>query len=313
MSNLNEKVWAEFYRPKTIDDCILPDDMKTSIKDAIASGNIPHYLMAGPAGTGKTSTAYAIATALDADVLYLNCSLNTSIDEIRTTVVGFSSSVSLSGTVKIVLLDEIEGMSSNAANSLKGIYESFPNVRFIATTNHLGKVIDALRSRSVVIEFRVDGKDKPKLAMQMFKRVRTILDERSVTYEPKIVAEVVNKFFPDFRRTLNEIQRYASSGAIDSGILLNQTKATYKELVATLSSKDFGGMRKWVGEHSADEPAIMFRDFYDNCFEYFEQASVPTLILFLADYQFKSAHAVDQSINTAAFLTEIMVNCKFKV
>jgi DNA polymerase III delta prime subunit len=282
------------------------------VKDAIKSNNLPHFIFAGPAGTGKTSLAYAIANELDADVLYLNCSLNTSIDDIRASVVGYSSSVSLSGGSKIVILDEMEGMSANAANSLKGIYEQFPNVRFIATTNHLGKVIDALKSRSVVIEFKIDGKEKPKLAMAMFKRSRTILDERGITYDPKVVAEVVNKFFPDFRRTLNELQRYSSSGSIDSGILLNQTKTSYRELVKALSEKDFKAMRTWVGENSGDDPSNLFRDFYDNCMEYVEPASVPSLILLLADYQFKATHAVDQQINTSAFLVETMVSLNFK-
>lgn len=308
----NAMVFAEHYRPKKIADCILPEETKKMVVDSISSGNIPHYLFSGGPGQGKTSLAYAIANELDADVLYINCSLNTGIDEIRSSVVGFSSSISLSGGNKIVILDEIEGMSANASNSLKGIYEAFSNVRFIATTNHLGKVIDALKSRSVIVEFKVDSKEKPKLAAQMFKRVLAILNERGIKYDQKVVAEVVNKFFPDFRRTLNEIQKYSASGSIDSGILINASKATYKDLVTSLADKNFKGMRTWVGENSGEEPSSLFRDFYDNAFEYMVPESVPTLVLLLADYQFKSTHAVDQSINTAAALTEIMVNCTFK-
>jgi DNA polymerase III delta prime subunit len=218
----------------------------------------------------------------------------------------------LSGGAKFVLLDEMEGLSANASNSLKGIYESFPNVRFIATTNHLGQVIDALKSRSVVIEFKVDAKEKAKLSMMMFKRVTGILDERAIEYDKKTVAEVVNRHFPDFRRTLNEIQRYSASGKIDSGILLNSAATSYKGLVTALAGKDFKAMRLWVGENSGDDPANLFRDFYDNCSEYLEPASIPTMILLLGDYQLRSCSAVDQQINTAALCTEIMISCTFR-
>ena len=306
------KVWAERYRPNKIVDCILPQATKKMVQDAIASGNIPHLLLSGSAGTGKTTMARAIANELGADMLYLNCSLDSSIDHIRSSVVSFSSSVSLSGGSKIVLLDEIDGLSSQAMNSLKGVVEEFSNTRFFATTNSLSKVIDPLKSRCLVVEFTADSVEKPKMAIQMFKRTLNILDKENIEYDKKVVAEIVNKFFPDFRRTLNEMQRYAVSGKIDSGILLSSSKATFKELVKALSDKDFSSMRKWVGENADMDPSQLYRDFYDNAYEYFETASLPQMILLLGKYQYQACFSVDQTINTATFLTEIMINCDFK-
>jgi DNA polymerase III delta prime subunit len=312
MTDQNALVFAEYYRPKTVDECVLPENTKRMIKDAIASGNIPHYVFAGSAGIGKTSLARAICNEINADLLYINASLETSIDVIRTKVVGFSSAMSFDGNLKVILLDEGEGLSPQAFNSTKALYEEFPNVRYILTTNNLAKVIDPIKSRSVVIDFKIDSKERPKLAAQMFKRVMNILKEREIEFDQKVVAEVVNKFFPDFRRTLNEIQRYSASGKIDSGILVNASKTSYKELVKTLAAKDFKAMRQWVGENSDMDPAMLFRDFYDNCYEYFEPATIPSVVLLLSDYQFKAIHAVDQSINLAAFLIEVMMSAKFK-
>jgi DNA polymerase III delta prime subunit len=312
MSDLNALVFAEYYRPKTVDECILPENTKKMIKDAISSGNIPHLVLAGTAGIGKTSLARAICNEINADLLYINASLETSIDVIRTKVVGFSSAVSFDGSMKVILMDELEGMSSSAMNSLKAVIEEFPNVRYIFTTNNPAKIIDPIKSRCVVIDFKIDSKERPKLAAQMFKRVMGILKEREIEFDQKVVAEVVNKFFPDFRRTLNEIQRHSASGKIDSGILVNTSKTSYKELVKTLAAKDFKAMRQWVGENSDMDPATLFRDFYDNCYEYFEPSTIPNVILLLSDYQFKAIHSVDQSINLAAFLIEVMMSAKFK-
>lgn len=304
-------VWSEEFRPKTIDDCILPEATKKMIKEAIASGNIPSFVFAGSAGTGKTSAAKAIANDLEADLLYINASLDTSIDNIRNQVVSFSSSVSFGGNSKIVLLDEGEGLSQQAMNSLKGIYESFPTTKFILTTNNLSKVLEPIKSRSVVIEFRVDSKEKMKMSAAMMKRIIAILKEKKVEFEPAIIAELVKKYFPDFRRTLNELQRHALSGKIDTSILLGN-KAGYKELIDAIKTKDYKAMRMWVGENSSDDPANLFKDFYDNAFEYFVPNCVPQLVLLLSDYQFKAVHAVDQQINLAAFLTETMIQCQVK-
>jgi replication factor C small subunit len=311
MIDLNTLVWAEYYRPKTVSECILPEATKKMVVDALAIGNIPHFVFAGKAGTGKTSLARAIANEVDGDLLYINCSLERSIDVIRSRVVSFSSTVSFSGNVKIILLDEIEGMSQDALNSLKGLYEEFPSVRYIATTNHLGKVIEPIRSRSVVVDFKINANEKAKLATQMLKRVIGILKERDVKFEIPTVAAIVNKYFPDFRRTLNEVQQHSSGGSIDPNVQLDN-KASYKELAQAMFDKDFKAMRKWVGENSDVEPAFLFKELYDNIFEYFEAPSTPTATILLADYQFKGAHSVDQQINTSAFLTELVASCTMK-
>ena len=305
-------LWSEHYRPKSVDECILPVETKKLVKESIASGNISNYLFYGVGGIGKTSLAKAIANDLGADLYYINASMDTSIDNIRSSVVSFSSTVSFEDAPKIVLLDEADGLSQAAQNSLKGVVEQFPTTRFIMTTNNLGKMIDPLKSRSVVVDFKIPESEKQSLSVAMMKRIVSILKEREVAFEPKVIAELVNKYFPDFRRTLNELQRYANSGAIDSGILLNQTKVTYDALIAALKDKDFKAMRLWVGENGNNDPANLFSELYANAFEYFAPQSVPTLVLLLADFQFKATHAVDQQINTAAALTEIMINLEFK-
>lgn len=304
-------VWAEHYRPKTIDECILPDAIKKMVKDSIASGNIPSFIFAGSAGCGKTSLAKAIAHDVGADLLYINASLDTSIDNIRDKVVSYSSSVSFDGNLKMILLDEGEGLSQQAMNSLKGIYEQFPNVRFIVTTNALAKVIEPLKSRSVVIEFKVDPKDRPKLSAQMMKRIVSILTERGIKYDAKVVVELVNKFFPDFRRTLNELQRYAASGTIDSGVLVGAAKGSFRDITNILRDKNFKAMCLWVGENASDDVQL-YTDFYDNAFEYFVPESVPQMILFLHKYSTEGRDAADPRITLASFFTELMQHCSFR-
>lgn len=304
-------VWGELYRPSTIDECILPASIKDIVKDVIATGNIPSFIFSGPAGCGKTSLAYAIANEIGADLMYINASRETSIDVIRDRVVSYCSSVSMEGNQKIVLLDEFDGMSQKAMDSLKGTYEEFPHVRFILTTNSLAKIIEPIRSRSKTIEFKISKADRPKLSAAMLKRVIAILDEHEVAYKVPVLVEFVNKFFPDFRRILNELQVYSASGTIDSSILLGGS-GTSREIINALRKKDFKAMRTWVGENASDDTAQLFEDFYENAFEYFEPASVPQLILLLGEYQFKAAHNLNPKINLAAFFTMVMVECTFK-
>jgi len=303
--NPNEKVWAEAHRPKTVADCILPEETIKMVQAAIASNSIQHLILTGPPGTGKTSLCYAIAHDLESDILAINCGLDSSIDNIRSSVISFSSSVSLTGATKIVLFDEADSLSANAMNALKGMIESFSSTRYFFTTNSLAKIIPAIQSRALIIEFTAMASEKPKLAGKMFKRVLAILKINDIKFEAHVVAQIVNKFFPDFRKTLNELQRYSVTGKIDSGILLGDSSASYKELLAAVKDKDFKAMRRWVGENADIEMMILFRDFYENCFEYFKPETIPQMILLMSDYGYKSTFAVDQQITLSAALIEM--------
>lgn len=312
MSDIDRLIWAEAYRPKTIEDCILPAETKQMLAEAISSGDIPNMLMYGPAGTGKTSACRAIANELGADILYINASLERDLDTIRTRVVSFSSSVSFSGGLKIVLMDEFDGMMLVQQNALKGVIEEFTNARFFFTSNHVNKIIDPIKSRCVNINFKIDSKEKPKLASKFFKRVVSILKEREVSFDEKVVAQLVTKYFPDFRRTLNELQRYSVGGKIDAGILVEQDSESFKDLFSAMKDKNFTAVRKWVAINKDVDSQVLFRDLYDNGSDLFEPNCLPQLILILADYSFKATHSVDSEILVAAAMTEIMMTCKFK-
>jgi DNA polymerase III delta prime subunit len=312
MTSLDKLVWAEHYRPRKVADCILPPQVTADVQAAIASDSIPHFLFTGTAGTGKTTLARAIADEVGAELLFINASLNRSIDDIRNTVVQFASTVSFDGSKKIVLLDEVDGLTQQAQDSLRGVYEQFGHIRFILTCNHKNKVIEALRSRSSIIEFKALGADKPIMMKSFFKRVVGILKERGVEYDQAVVAQVIATYFPDFRRTLNELQRYSSSGKIDSGILASTSKENFKVLVDAMKKKDFKACRAWVGQNSDIDASLLYRDLYDNAYSHFEGKNIAQLVLILADYQYKAAFVADPEINTMAAITEIMIECQFK-
>ncbi len=310
--NLEQAVWAERWRPSTIDECILPETIKAQVKEMIATGNVPHLLLFGSAGTGKTSLIRALVHDADMEMLFINASLESGIDVIRTKVMQYSSSVSFESKQKVILFDEFDGLSRQAQEALRGIIEEFKNVRFFFTCNHKNRVIDAIISRTTSIDFKVTPSDKPKLSALFFKRILTILDTEKVSYDKKAVAELVNKHFPDFRRTMNELQRYSAGGSIDAGILIDRSKTAIKDLIEMLKAKNFTEMRKWVGKNSDIDPSILFRDIYDNASDLMQPQSIPGVIILLADYSFKATHSVDQEILVAAALTEIMATANWK-
>ena len=313
MSNVLENlVWAEKYRPKTVDDCVLPEKVKSQVKEMIASGQIPGLLLSGSAGTGKTTLLRAIINELDGEMLFINASLESGIDVIRTKVMQFSSTVSLESKAKFVVFDEFDGMSRNSQDALRGMIEEFGNVRFCFTCNFKNKIIDAIQSRTTSIDFKIKNEDKSKVASAFFKRVIIILKTENVQYEVPIVAEIVNKYYPDFRRTLNELQRAASSGIIDKTVLNAQSSTSFPEVFKYLKEKNFSEMRKWVGKNSDVEPQQLFRSIFDGASEMLDPKSIPQVILILADYSFKCSHSVDQEIMITAALTELMANATWK-
>lgn len=304
--DINNLVWAEKYRPKTIDEAILPESTKKQIRDAIASNNIPNLLFSGTAGTGKTSLAKIIASQLGADLMFINASLDTGIDAIRMKVIQFSSSVSFSGGPKIVMFDEADGLTKAAQDSLRGVIESFPSTRFIFTCNFKNKIIEAIHSRCVTIDFKTSKEESSKLQAKFFKRTIEILNSENVEFDKAAVAELIKKNYPDFRKTMNELQRYGSSGKIDTGILLNSTETLFKDLLTILQEKNFSEMRKWVGANPDISPEIVFRTIYDMSSELLVQECIPNLVIVLADYLYKSSMVQDQQIIVAAALTEVM-------
>jgi DNA polymerase III delta prime subunit len=310
----NQYLWVEKYRPQTIDECILPDSMKNTFREFINSGELPNFLFCGGAGVGKTTVAKALCNEIGAEYLFINGSEESGIDVLRNKIKNFASSVSLTDSKKVVILDEADYLNANSTQpALRGFIEEFSNnCRFIFTCNFKNRIIEPLHSRCAVVEFKIDNSEKPKIAGNFFKRVKTILQTEGVEADMQVVAELITKYFPDYRRILNELQRYSVSGKIDAGLLVNLGDESYVELVKNLKSKNFTEVRKWVGKNSDVESTELFRKLYDKATDYMEQGSVPQLVLILADYQYKAAFVADREINTMAALTEIMAQLKFK-
>ena len=310
----NEFLWTEKYRPQTIDECILPNHIKKTFKDYIAQGELPTFLLTGTAGVGKTTVAKALCAEVGADYIFINGSdEGRSIDVLRTRVRDFASTVSLSDSPKMIIIDEADYMNAQSIQpALRAFIEEFSaNCRFIFTCNYVNRIIEPLRSRCAVVDFKIDNKDKAELAGLFYKRVVQVLKNESIEFEPKVVAELITKHFPDYRRVLNELQRYASSGKIDSGILVNMTEQSFKELINFMKDKNFTEVRKWVGKNSDTDSTALFRNMYDAASNVMQPASIPELVLILAGYQYKAAFVADHEINTIACLTEIMRDCKF--
>lgn len=312
MSEIDSFIWTEKYRPQNLDDCILPDSVKSQMRGFIESGEIPHLILAGSAGTGKTTLARCLSNEIGADLMYINASNENGVETIRNKVTQFASTVSLDGNLKIILLDEADGLGFAAQGILRATQEEFhKSTRFILTCNFKNKLIEPLHSRAVVIDYRIDGKDKPNLMASFFKRVCTILERESVHYDKKAVAALVQKYFPDFRKTINELQRYSVTGTIDSGILVDHN-TSFEELISHMKAKKFGDIRKWVARNADLEPSAIFRYFYDNLSNLVEGPNMPEIILLSAQYQDMSSRVVDQEINTMAYLVEILSAAQWK-
>jgi DNA polymerase III delta prime subunit len=307
-------LWVEKYRPRTIADTILPEELKATFQTFVDEGNIPNMLLTGRAGVGKTTVARALLEQIDADYIVINSSMHGNIDTLRTDILNFASTVSFSGGRKYVILDEADYLNPNSTQpALRNFMEQYSkNCGFILTCNFKNKLIEPLWSRCSVIDFVIPKEQRPKLAVSFFKRVKDILAKENVEYDSKAVVSVIEKHFPDWRRVLNELQRYAATGKIDSGILVNFQDETFKTLIGFLTNKEFTNVRKWVGENSDIDTAMFFRKFYDTAHELMDSSSVAQLVLILAKYQYQAAFVADQEINIAAFLTEVMVECTFK-
>lgn len=312
---MNEQhvLWVEKYRPKIVEDCILPDNIKATFQEYVNRKEIPNLLLSGTAGVGKTTIAKALCNEVGCDYLVINGSDESGIDVLRIKIKNYASSVSLSGGRKVIIIDEADYLNANSTQpALRGAIEEFAsNCSFIFTCNFKNRIIDPIHSRCTVVDFKVNG-NKAKLAAQFFKRVEWILDQENIKYEKEAVASIITKYFPDNRRILNELQRYSVSGIIDKGILSSVTDVQINELIKALREKDFASCRKWVTNNLDNDPSRIFRKLYDSLYEQLKPNSVPQLVLILAKYQYQAAFVADHEINLIACLTEIMVECEFK-
>jgi DNA polymerase III delta prime subunit len=307
-------LWVEKYRPQKIDDCVLPESLKDTFKQYVSQGELPHFLLSGTAGVGKTTIAKALCNEIGAEYIMINGSEESGIDTLRTKIKGFASTVSLTDSPKIIIIDEADYLQANSTQpALRSFIEEFSaNCRFIFTCNFKNRILEAIHSRCACIDFKIDAKDKQVLLGQFFKRASQILKQENVDFDQKVVAELITKHFPDYRRVLNELQRYSVSGKIDSGILVNMSQESFKDLIKLMKEKDFTNVRKWVGKNSDSDTVAVFRELYDTSVTYMVPESIPSLVLVLADYQYKAAFVADHELNIMAALTEIMANCKFK-
>jgi DNA polymerase III delta prime subunit len=314
---MSDFLWVEKYRPRKIQDCILSEDLKNTFLEFVKKKEIPNLLLSGTAGTGKTTVARALCEEIGVDYIIINGSdEGRQIDTLRNKIKNFASTISLTKEAnhKVVIIDEADYMNAESVQpALRNFIETFfNNCRFIFTCNYKNKIIPALHSRCTVIDFRIVNGQKVKTATQLMDRLSIILKDEGVEFDKKVLAEVIQKYYPDFRRTINELQRYSVRGKIDSGILFSLSEENNKDLIVKLKDKDFNGMRKWVIQNLDKEPSSLFSSIYDNLYEYLEPKSIPQAVLIIAGYQYKAAFVADQEINMVACLTEIMAGCKFK-
>ena len=312
----DEFLWVEKYRPKTIEECILPDNTKKIFKDFLDKGEVPNLLLAGPAGCGKTTVAKALCHELGVDFYVINGSdEGRFLDTVRNNAKNFASTVSLTATAKhkVIIIDEADNTTNDVQLLLRAFTEEFSsNCRFVLTCNFKNRIIEPLHSRCACIDFSTTKKDRPKLAAEFFNRVRSILEKENIEYDSKVLVQIINKHFPDWRRVLNELHKYSSAGKIDSGILATFSDVKVDELIKNLKEKNFKEVRKWVVNNLDNDSSVLLRRIYDSLYESLVPGSIPASVLIIAKYQYQMAFVADQEINMLACLTEIMVECTFK-
>jgi len=313
MSNF---IWVEKYRPKTIEDCILPDNIKKTFKDFLSKGEIPNMLLAGPPGVGKTTVAKALCNELGVDFYVINGSdEGRFLDTVRNNAKNFASTVSLTSEAKhkVIIIDEADNTGNDVQLLLRAFIEEFAgNCRFIFTCNYKNKILEPLHSRCAVIEFGIRGKEKQQIAAAFFQRINDILEQEKIEADKKVLVQLINKHFPDWRRVLNECQRYSVGGKIDSGILAAFSDVAVNDLIKNLKAKNFPEVRKWVNNNMDNDTSVLFRRIYDSLYESLVPTTIPAAVLVIAKYQYQMAFVADQEINMLACLTEIMVECEFK-
>ena len=313
---MSDFLWVEKYRPKTIEECILPTNTKKTFLSFLNKGEVPNLLLAGPAGCGKTTVAKALCHQLGADFYVINGSdEGRFLDTVRNQAKNFASTVSLMSSAKhkVIIIDEADNTTHDVQLLLRAnIEEFYGNCRFIFTCNYKNKIIEPLHSRCAVVDFSIKGKEKQEIAVEFFKRLNFILDQERVDYDKKVIVELINKHFPDWRRVLNECQRYSASGKIDTGILATFSDVSINDLTKNLKEKNYPAVRKWVVDNLDNDPAVLLRRIYDALYSSLKNASIPAAVLVIARYQYQIAFVADQEINLLAALTEIMLECEFK-
>ena len=313
---MSDFLWVEKYRPKTIEDCILPSETKKTFLGFLSKGEVPNLLLSGPAGCGKTTVAKALCEELGADYYVINGSdEGRFLDTVRNQAINFASTVSITSGAKhkVIIIDEADNTTHDVQLLLRAnIEEFYGNCRFIFTCNYKNKIIEPLHSRCAVVDFSIKGKEKQEIAVEFFKRLNFILDEQRVEYDKKVIVELINKHFPDWRRVLNECQRYSASGKIDTGILATFTDVSINDLTKNLKEKNYPAVRKWCVDNLDNEPSILLRRIYDALYSSLKNSSIPAAVLIIARYQYQVAFVADQEINLLAALTEIMLECEFK-